>query len=203
MQARHFHLLFVFIFIVSFAQRAGAVEDGVYEIQYELLHASNDSVSIANDYFEKPAIWIVEGDEQYVQLTLNHSEWTKQLQAPVGGEYVDVTVIEEDRENDLRTIQFPLEQSIGEPVEMKMHVLIETMTPVYDHRYTVRLQFDEQSAKRVEQQEAYAVSAETKSEQPLWRTPLLVTGSLLVAGALFVGIAFARKNKKNKGGITR
>lgn len=134
MQARHFHLLFVFIFIVSFAQRAGAVEDGVYEIQYELLHASNDSVSIANDYFEKPAIWIVEGDEQYVQLTLNHSEWTKQLQAPVGGEYVDVTVIEEDRETDLRTIQFPLEQSIGEPVEMKMHVLIETMTPVYDHR---------------------------------------------------------------------
>lgn len=196
MQARHFHLLFVFIFIVSFAQRAGAVEDGVYEIQYELLHASNDSVSIANDYFEKPAIWIVEGEKQYVQLTLNHSEWTKQLQAPVGGEYVDVTVIEEDRENDLRTIQFPLEQPIGEPVEMKMHVLIETMTPVYDHRYTVRLQFDEQSAKRVEQQEAYAVSAETKSEQPLWRTPLFVTVSLLVAGALFVGIAFARKKQK-------
>ncbi|MBS4207899.1 heme uptake protein IsdC [Bacillus sp. FJAT-50079] len=135
-----------------------SLEEGAYSIDYVILHAQTESVSIANDYFEKPATLYVEDGKRYIQFPLNHSEWTKELQSPFGDTFVDVVVISEDKEANTRVVEFELDRDLSEPLEFKMHVLIESMEPVYDHRYTVRFDFDPTSIERLE-------NAELRSEQ--------------------------------------
>ena len=125
------------------------IADGTYSVDYQILKAENDSVSMANDYFEKPATLFVENGERHIQFTLNHSEWTKELQAPLGGSFVDVDIVSENLGEDTRLVQFKVEEDLSKPLEFKMHVLIETMEPVYDHRYTVRFDFDLDSVEEI------------------------------------------------------
>src|SRR5690625_4002858 len=95
--------------------------DGYYEIDYEVLNADSDSVSMANDYFEKPAMMIVENGEKKLHLTINHSNWVVGLQAPQGDDFVDVDVLSEDDEEDTRIVEFQVEDDhdLSEPIEMK------------------------------------------------------------------------------------
>ena len=84
----------------------------------------------------------IDGETQYVQFTVNRSEWVKVLAAANGDSFVDVDVVSEDPENDQRVIAFKVDGDISEPVLMQMHIVIEDMEPAYDHKYTVRLDFD-------------------------------------------------------------
>src|SRR5699024_8255875 len=102
-------------------------EDGYYEIDYEVLNADNDSVSVANDYFDKPAVLIVDGDNRTVQLSINHSQWVVGLQAPKDDDYVEVEVLSEDKEDEedeKRIVQFDVgdDHDFSERVERKMHI---------------------------------------------------------------------------------
>jgi len=126
------------------------LEDGAYSIEYVILHAETESVSIANDYFEKPATLFIEDGEKYIQFPLNHSQWTKELEAPLGDSFEHVDVISVDEEEDTRIVEFLLDRDLSDPLEFKMHVLIEEMEPVYDHRYTVRFDFDEDTLEPLE-----------------------------------------------------
>ncbi len=121
---------------------AADFSNGTYVVEYEMLQADNDSVSIANDYFEKPATLTVDNGDQYIQFTVNRSKWVKILAAANGESFVDVDVVSEDAENDQRVIAFKVDGDISQPVRMQMHVVIEDMVPAYDHKYTVRLDFD-------------------------------------------------------------
>lgn len=126
--------------------------DGYYEIDYEVLNADNDSVSMANDYFDKPATLSVEDGERTVQIGINHSNWVVGLQAPEGDDFVDVDVVSEDEEEDVRIVQFVLDEdeNLDEPVEMKMHIVVDVLEEDYDHHYTARFQFDEESMTEVD-----------------------------------------------------
>ena len=124
--------------------------DETFSIDYQVLNSDNDSVSIANDYFEKPATLFVENGEKYIEFSINHSEWVKELQAPLGDSFVDVDVVSEDEEEDTRTVRFKLEEDLSQPVEFKMHILIESMEPVYDHRYSVRFDFEDDQMEEIE-----------------------------------------------------
>lgn len=121
---------------------ANELEDGLYSIEYAVLQADSDSVSIANDYFEKPASLIVLDGQQYVELVVNQSEWVKSLQAEAGQTFHDVQVIALDEENNKRTVRFGVDGDVGEPVLMRMQVYIEELVPTYDHQYTVKYVFD-------------------------------------------------------------
>ncbi|MFS0645829.1 NEAT domain-containing protein [Siminovitchia sp. 179-K 8D1 HS] len=207
------------------ANNLDSLEDGVYSLDYVILHAETESVSIANDYFEKPAFLIVKGDEHYIRFELNHSEWTKELQSPLGDSFVDVHVISEDKEENTRVVQFKVDRDLQEPVEFKMHVLIESMDPVYDHRYTVRFSFDLESLKELEEkeiekleiketdfvdQEKKAEAAEAKektktnseaksdSETKYNSGLITVTITVVVLLALMILIIWRNKNKKDK-----
>ena len=130
-------------------------EDGYYEIDYEVLNADNDSVSVANDYFDKPAVLIVDGDNRTVQLSINHSQWVVGLQAPKDDDYVEVEVLSEDKEDEeeeKRIVQFDVEDDhdFSEPVEMKMHIVVDVLEEDYDHEYTARFDFDEASMKEID-----------------------------------------------------
>lgn|SRR5699024_273018 len=130
-------------------------EDGYYEIDYEVLNADNDSVSVANDYFDKPAVLIVDGDNRTLQLSINHSQWVVGLQAPKGDDFEEVEVLSEDKEDEedeKRIVQFDIEDGhdFSEPVEMKMHIVVDVLEEDYDHEYTARFDFDEASMEEVD-----------------------------------------------------
>lgn len=140
-----FSLLILFSMVMGFpTPKAMAVElsEGTYVVEYEVLQAEGDSVSIANDYFEKPATLTIDKDGQYVQFTVNHSKWIKVLKAGNGESFVDLYVVEEDLENDKRVVAFKVDGDLTAPLLMQMHVVIEEMEPKYDHQYSVRLDFD-------------------------------------------------------------
>lgn len=193
------------------------IEDGVYSMDYVILHAQNDSASIANDYFEKPAYLIVREGERYIRFEINHSNWTKELQAPLGDEFIDVQVISEDEKEDTRVVQFKLDRDLNEPLEFKMHVLIETMDPVYDHRYTIRFDFDMESLKELEESEIELLnladrdfkkatsnentdeeseSKEANSESSFPILTVSVFTVLIIGGAIFIYI-FKKKQKES------
>ncbi len=61
--------------------------DGTYDINYVIQKAENDSASMANDYFEKPAKLIVKNGEMRVQVPMNHSAWITEFKAPQNEEF--------------------------------------------------------------------------------------------------------------------
>jgi|SRR5699024_3237173 len=149
-------LLFTGVIVLVLPSQINAeVDDGYYEIDYEVLNADNDSVSVANDYFDKPAVLMVDGDNRTVQLSINHSQWVVGLQAPKGDDFEEVEVLSEDKEdeeNEKRIVQFDIEDDhdFSEPVEMKMHIVVDVLEEDYDHKYTARFDFDEESMKEVD-----------------------------------------------------
>ncbi|MDN4608055.1 NEAT domain-containing protein [Sporosarcina highlanderae] len=133
-------LLLAFFFIANgTGTLAASLTDGIYTVEYELLQADSDSVSIANDYFVKPALLKVKDGDAYMQLTVNHSNWVKELKAQDGDNFVEVNVVGWDDETDLRVVQFKVDGDLVEPFPLKMRVAIEEMEPAYDHAYTVRV----------------------------------------------------------------
>lgn len=125
------------------------LEDGLYSIEYEVLQADSDSVSIANDYFLKPASLIVLDGKQYIEMTVNQSEWVKLLQVSAGDTFLDVQVLEVDEENNKRKVRYAIDGDVSEPVFMKMRVHIEELVPTYDHQYTVRYVYDLDSLEHI------------------------------------------------------
>ncbi|MBS4218503.1 heme uptake protein IsdC [Bacillus sp. FJAT-49711] len=139
--------LLTFVFIPQ-GSASAKIEDGTYSVDYVVLKAENNSVSMANDYFSKPATLTVENGVQHIQITLKSSEWIKELKAPKGGSFADVTVVSENKTADTRVVKFKVDGDLSKPLEMKMHVYIDSMKPVYDHNYTVRVDFKVDSMKK-------------------------------------------------------
>ncbi|MCR6095684.1 heme uptake protein IsdC [Salipaludibacillus agaradhaerens] len=131
--------------------------DGTYTIQYTVLHAENDSASMANDYWEKPATITVANGQMKAQMTINHSSWVTEFKVTNNGGFQDVTVISADEAADKRVVEFPI-SSLSTPLESKIHVTVEDID--YDHDYTIRLSFDLDSLQTV----SLAESASNETE---------------------------------------
>lgn len=174
---------------------AADLSDGTYVVEYEMLQAENDSVSIANDYFEKPAILTVDGEAQYIQFTVNRSDWVKVLEAADGESFVDVAVVSEDPENDQRVIAFKVDGDISEPVFMQMHIVIKDMEPAYDHKYTVRLNFDLETIQETDAPAVVVPSSESKTEEKTGNNVIIY---ILIAVLAVVIVIIARKVKSSK-----
>lgn len=189
------------IFVMPQGKVFADMADGTYSVNYQILQAESDSVSMANDYFEKPATLIVENGVKYIQYTVNHSDWIKALQAPQGSSFVDVNVVSENKTADTRVVKFKVDD-LSKPLPMKMHVLIESMDPVYDHQYTVRYDFDIDNKKEIQTAAATANDQGSndkkgaagatsdksgeKEDNPKTgdNTPIMMFGILLIVSAL-------------------
>ncbi|WP_432357121.1 NEAT domain-containing protein [Sporosarcina sp. UB5] len=165
--------------IMSVPVEAESLSDGVYAVEYELLQGDSDSVSIANGYFEKPALLKVDGGKQTLQLTLNHSKWVQQLQVRSGDRFTDVKVVAEDEEADTRVIELDVDGDLAEPFPVKMHVVIDELEIPYDHAYTVRVAMDASSLMETDQEWIDSVS----KGSTIWFW--IATALVVVAGVLF------------------
>ncbi|WP_161631226.1 heme uptake protein IsdC [Paenibacillus pinihumi] len=132
--------------LVPAVKAAAELENGTYTIDYTVLKAENDSVSMANDYWEKPATLIVNNGKLTVQMRVNHSKWVTEFKVPSGSGFSDVKVISTDEKADKRLTEFNV-NSLTEPVEAKIHVTVESID--YDHDYTVRFAFNTDKMKLV------------------------------------------------------
>ncbi len=187
---------------------AADLSDGTYVVDYEMLQAENDSVSIANDYFEKPAKLTIDKDGQYLQFTVNHAKWVQFLKSANGESFADVQVVSEDLDNDKRVVAFKIDGDLTEPLLMQMHVIIKEMEPSYDHKYSVRLKLDletmdvtDSPAVVVNTSVAESKSADMNETQGEATSSKALIYSLLVVIAI-IALIFARKisssNKQRK-----
>lgn len=125
--------------VMPSGQASAKLADGTYDINYVIKKAEDDSASMANDYFEKPAKLIVKNGEMRVQVPMNHSAWITEFKAPENGNFVDSKVISKDEAADKRTVEFKVDD-LSKPLGVKIHVVVPSAN--YDHHYTVRFAFD-------------------------------------------------------------
>ncbi|MBF2611392.1 heme uptake protein IsdC [Listeria welshimeri] len=150
-----FVVLFSFSFFSSGLTAQAALSDGTYSVDYTVLQGDSDSVSMANDYFDKPATVTVNGGKYTVSLQVNHSKW-------ITGLWVEgnaVSVASKNTSSDTRKVSFPV-SSLSSPVSAKIKVDIDDDGLNYHHEYQIKLRFDEGAAKSL----AAAVKSSDKND---------------------------------------
>ncbi|KAA0787068.1 heme uptake protein IsdC [Bacillus sp. BPN334] len=125
--------------VMPYGKASAQLADGTYDINYVIQKAENDSASMANDYFEKPAKLVVKNGEMRVQIPMNHSAWITEFKAPENGNFVDAKVVSKDESADKRTVEFKIDD-LSKPAAAKIHVVVPNVN--YDHNYTIRFAFD-------------------------------------------------------------
>lgn len=157
------------LMLFSVPKAEAALADGTYTLNYTVTKAENDSASMANDYFEKPATVFVKNGQIEMQLAINHSKWVTQFKVQNNTSFTDAKVISSDSAEDRRVTRFQV-TDLSKPIISKIHVTVESID--YDHDYTIRFLVDEKSIKSVAadnsaapKAEAPATSASTASPQ--------------------------------------
>ena len=179
--------------LITRVEATSDLKDGSYLIDYTVLQADSDSVSIANDYFQKKAALFVKNGKKYIELNVTHSEWVKTLQAADGDNFVDVIVINEDKEKDSRLVTFKASDNLADPVLMQMHIQISSLD--YNHKYTVRFQFDGASIEEADLTQA-ATSLIESTSSPNYT--VIAFSAVLVLVIIAAIIALLRKRRGNK-----
>lgn len=159
--------LIVTFFEVPPLAYAATLDDGTYTIDYVIKKPEDESVSMANDYWEKPATVIVSGGAITMQMTINYSEWVTIFKVPSGNSYVDTKIISRDSEENTRLIQFSLD-SLNKPMLSQIHVTVPEID--YDHDYTIRFVYHVDTLKLISQPESTSTpnpsaSANTNSKE--------------------------------------
>ncbi|OBR68330.1 heme uptake protein IsdC [Paenibacillus oryzae] len=156
-----FVLAFTLLIKPAQAQAASQLADGTYTADYLVLKAEDDSVSMANDYWEKPATVTMSGGKANIRLTINHSAWVTEFKVPSGGGYADTRVVSSSKSKDTRLVEFGSDD-ISKPIVSKIHVTVEEID--YDHDYTIRIVFQEDSFKLIKGANAAVAPAKTAAE---------------------------------------
>lgn len=143
--------------------QAAALKDGTYSVNYTVLKAEGNAVSMANDYWLKPAKVIAKNGNLTVQMTIKNSSWVTEFKVPGNGGYVDTTVLSTNKKANTRLVQFEA-QSLSKPIKSKIHVTVKSAD--YDHDYTIQLKFDESSIKSLSSNSANQSAGAAESQQP-------------------------------------
>lgn len=138
-------MFFTFISFSAPKKAQAALADGTYSVNYTVLQGDSDSVSMANDYFDKPATLIVSGGKQSIELTVNHSTWITGLWVNSGSGLQTEQVIQTDAASDSRKARFAV-TDLASPVAAKIKVDIDNESLNYHHDYKITLQFAMDSA---------------------------------------------------------
>ncbi|MFX0109208.1 heme uptake protein IsdC [Bacillus pumilus] len=143
--------------------QAATLKDGTYSVNYTVLKAERNAVSMANDYWLKPAKVIAKNGKLTVQMTIKNSSWVTEFKVPGNGGYVDTTVLSTNKKANTRIVQFQA-QSLSKPIKSKIHVTVKSAD--YDHDYTIQLKFDESSMKSLSSNSTNKSAGEAEKQQP-------------------------------------
>ncbi|MGG0859310.1 heme uptake protein IsdC [Bacillus sp. NMCC46] len=143
--------------------QAATLKDGTYSVNYTVLKAEGNAVSMANDYWLKPAKVIAKKGKLTVQMTIKNSSWVTEFKVPGNGGYVDTTVLSTNKKANTRLVQFQA-QSLSKPIKSKIHVTVKSAD--YDHDYTIQLKFDESSMKSLSSNSTNKSAGAAEDQQP-------------------------------------
>jgi len=140
-------LLLVFLG-TSHATAATALEDGEYTINYEILRGDtkDDSTSLADGYWNKPAKVFVKDGNITVQTTINQHAWVVAFATQYNGKMVDAKVVSTNEKANSRVTEFKV-NNFEDMLLSDMTVEIPEMD--YFHSYEVRFKFYPDSLKTV------------------------------------------------------
>lgn len=155
-------LLLALLLPFSNAQ-AATLKDGTYSVNYTVLKAEGNAVSMANDYWLKPAKVIAKNGKLTVQMTIKNSSWVTEFKVPGNGGYVDTTILSTNKKANTRIVQFQA-QSLSKPIKSKIHVTVKSAD--YDHDYTIQLKFDESSMKSLSSNSTNKSAGAAENQQP-------------------------------------
>ncbi|ARD58361.1 heme uptake protein IsdC [Bacillus safensis] len=159
-----FMAVFLLALMLPFSNaQAAALKDGTYSVNYTVLKAEGNAVSMANDYWLKPAKVIAKNGNLTIQMTIKNSSWVTEFKVPGNGGYVDTTVLSTNKKANTRLVQFQA-QSLSKPIKSKIHVTVKSAD--YDHDYTIQLKFDESSIKSLSSNNANQSAGAAESQQP-------------------------------------
>ncbi len=136
-------------FLVGNNEAAAAIlADGTYEVEYTVKKPDNDSASIANDYFEKPARVEVRNGEAVVYFRTNHNKWITALKYPAGADAVELQAVEANEAEDTKVFRLP-HTNVLVPAVLVVNVKIDELG--YDQEYAIRLVFKTDQLPLVEE----------------------------------------------------
>ena len=134
----YFLVVSFFVLTVGLPQASAKIADGTQQLNYQVNQPDSTNASIANDYFQKPALVTVTNGSAIVQLTLKNSSLITKFE-PAGG----AEIVNEDLKADTRVVEFSV-SDISKPVKIPIKVDVEHLN--YHHEYTVDLVFEDKSA---------------------------------------------------------
>ncbi|HIW33339.1 MAG TPA: NEAT domain-containing protein [Candidatus Paenibacillus intestinavium] len=153
--------LLLIILSTSHAMAAAALEDGEYTINYEILRGDtkDDSTSLADGYWDKPAKVIVKDGNITVQTTINQHAWVIAFATQSNGKMIDAKVVSTNEKANSRVAEFKV-NSFDDLLLSSMTVDIPEID--YLHSYEARFKFYSDSMKLV----AKAATTPTATPKP-------------------------------------
>ncbi|KAA0966896.1 hypothetical protein FQ087_11975 [Sporosarcina sp. ANT_H38] len=124
------------------------IKDGAYTIDFKALHEEEDKASSMTRYIETPAKLSVKGGKNLVTMTLTNNEQITAFQVEQGGKFVDTTVVKTDVEANKRVVEFEV-ADLSTIIKAKFTVFVAAAN--HTGNYNVRLAFDKESVKAVEE----------------------------------------------------
>ncbi|WP_193224638.1 NEAT domain-containing protein, partial [Bacillus sp. B1-b2] len=104
---------------VEVPEETTPIADGKYTFDYQVLKDNADEPSSLGNYLSKPAKLVVEGQKQYVIVTLSSSNFITAFKTEVNGQLVDAEILEEDTANNTRTLKFQIDD-IGKTIHTSL-----------------------------------------------------------------------------------
>lgn len=130
------------------AQSVSELEDGTYSIDYRVLKAGENELSMMNDYVEKPGTLTVRGGKAYMSFTLTDSKSITGFKVNQNGVLADASIISQNQAANTRVVEFEV-TSFEVPIEAWVSVYMNLPGFLYDADYDIRIQPDEGSIRPV------------------------------------------------------
>lgn len=128
--------------------------DEAYEIDYVIKHEDGSKESVANGFFEKPALLLKKDDSKFVQITINNGDMIKEL----SNEYGDVLLVRENDDGSI-VVQLRVNDDLSDML-LNMHVVVPGQ---YNESHTAILAFFKDSMKETNAEKYKLITSEGKN----------------------------------------
>ncbi|MCW6093604.1 NEAT domain-containing protein [Clostridium sporogenes] len=153
-------------------------KDGLYSLKAKILKENSDDPSMSAQYV-KDINYEVKDAKKYLIVTLNRTDWMKNITATVDGKEITPTVIEKIKNNngeEISRIKFPI-NSLDSKIKLTMNVV-----PMDNSRVSFRIVPDKNSLKSIKEYNNIASEKDESNSENFKKEDKLVKINSLADG---------------------
>ncbi len=153
-------------------------KDGLYSLKAKILKESSDDPSMSARYV-KDINYEVKDGKKYLIVTLNRTDWMKNITATVDGKEITPTVIEKIKNNngeEISRIKFPI-NGLDSKIKLTMNVV-----PMDNSRVSFRIVPDKNSLKSIKEYNNIASEKDESNSENFKKEDKLVKINSLADG---------------------